>query len=152
MQMYAHKKLALIAKIVLILLCWLSCWVFFPQTLLCGQQLLVSAVKLLMNTVVAVQKTNYTVGCIQSSVATRARKELLFPSHEIPSGALHPALASSEQEGHGPVSPEKGHQDDHRNQTPLLEWKLEKVETVQPWRGKALGKLYCGFLVPEGGL
>lgn len=45
---------------------------------------------------------------------------LLFPSHETPLGALHPALSSSEQEEHRHVSPEEGYQDDHKNQTPLL--------------------------------
>ncbi|KAF4799325.1 hypothetical protein TURU_055814 [Turdus rufiventris] len=39
-----------------------------------------------MNTVVAAQKTNRTIDCIQSSMATRARKGdsvPLFPSHEL---------------------------------------------------------------------
>ncbi|PKU27736.1 rna-directed dna polymerase from mobile element jockey-like [Limosa lapponica baueri] len=53
----------------------------------------------------AAQKANPILGCIPSSVASRA---LLLRSGETPPGALCPALESSAQEGHGPVgmSPE----------------------------------------------
>jgi len=46
----------------------------------------------------------------------------LLHSSETPPGVLHPALGSHAQEGHGAVgvSPEEGHHNDQRDETPLL--------------------------------
>ena len=73
----------------------------------------------------AAQKANCILGCIQSSVASRAREGILpflLCFSETPPGVLHPALEPSAQERHGPVGvgPEEGHKDDPRAGTPLL--------------------------------
>jgi len=60
--------------------------------------------------VLAVQKANRILGCIPSSMASRAREGILpLCSCESPPGVLRPALEPSAQETHGPVGvgPEK---------------------------------------------
>ena len=71
----------------------------------------------------AAQKANRILGCIKSSVASRAREGILpLRSGETQPGALRPPLGSSVQEGHGPVGdgPEEGHKNDQRDGAPLL--------------------------------
>lgn len=54
-------------------------------------------------------------------------------------GVLHPALGSSEHEGHGCVeaAPGKGHRNGKRNETPDLG---RQAETVHPREEKVLGR------------
>jgi len=54
--------------------------------------------------VLSAQKTNRTLGCITSSVASRSREViLLLRSDETPPAVLCPALEPPAQEGHGAV-------------------------------------------------
>jgi len=73
----------------------------------------------------AAQKANCILGCIQSSVASRAREGILpflLCFSETPPGVLHPALEPSAQERHGAVGagPEEGNTNDQRAGIPLL--------------------------------
>jgi len=52
----------------------------------------------------AAQQTNHTLGCIPSSMGSRAREGILsLCSAETPLGVLHPALEPSAQDRPGPV-------------------------------------------------
>ena len=68
------------------------------------------------------QKANCIPGCIQSSIASRAR-EMILPlcSGEASPGVLYLDVESSVQERHGPVGarPEEGHKNDSRDATPM---------------------------------
>jgi len=67
--------------------------------------------------VLAAQAANHILGCIPSSMAYRAREGILpLCSGKTPPGVLPPALETSEQGRHGPVS----HKNDLRAGTPLL--------------------------------
>ena len=103
----------------------------------------------------AAQKANNILGCIKSSMDSRAREEILpLCSGETPPGVLHPALESSEQNTHGPVGagPEECHKNDQRAGMPFLGGKAERVGAVQPGEEKALGTPYSSLSVPEGAL
>lgn len=71
--------------------------------------------------VLASQKLNCIVGCIQSSMASGSREGILLLYSTLvlysPSGVLHPAQWSPAQERHGPATagPEKGHEGDQRD-------------------------------------
>ena len=73
----------------------------------------------------AAQKANHALGCINRSVASRSKEEILSPlfsSGETPPGVLRPTLEPPTQEGHGAVgaAPEEGYKDDPRAGAPLL--------------------------------
>ncbi|KAK4827389.1 hypothetical protein QYF61_017794 [Mycteria americana] len=71
----------------------------------------------------------------------------LLHSGETSPGVLRPAPESSAQEGHGAVeaSPEKGHENDLRAGTPLLQGQAERVGVVQPGEEKAVGRPYSSL-------
>lgn len=66
---------------------------------------------------------------------------MILYSGETPPGTLQPALGSPVQEGHRPVaaSPEEAHQDDQRDEAPLLMRKAERTGIVQLGKKKASG-------------
>jgi len=104
--------------------------------------------------VLAAQKANWILGCIKSSMDSRAREEILpLCSGETPPGVLHPALESSEQNTHGPVGagPEECHKNDQRAGMPFLGGKAERVGAVQPGEEKAPVRPCSSLPVPEGG-
>jgi len=75
--------------------------------------------------VLAAQKGNRILGCIRSSVGSRAREgiqSLCSPLVRPHLGVLRPALEPSAQERHGPVGagPEEGHKNGQRAGAPLL--------------------------------
>jgi len=77
----------------------------------------------------------------------------IFPSRsESESADLN--LWSLAQESYGPVGvgPEEGHKNDHKDGTPLLCGKDERVGVVQPGQEKAPGRPFSSLPVPEGGL
>ena len=63
------------------------------------------------------QKTNWILGCIKRSVASRSR-EVILPlcSCETPPGVLHPLVGPQKQEGYKTVGvgPKEGHKDDQK--------------------------------------
>ncbi|KAJ7399938.1 rna-directed dna polymerase from mobile element jockey-like [Pitangus sulphuratus] len=103
----------------------------------------------------AAQKSDYILGCIKRSVASRSR-EVIFPlcSCETPPGVLHLALESSEHEKHRPVRAglEEDHKDDQRAGAPLLQRQAERARAFQPGEEKALERPSYGLPVPEGSL
>ena len=73
----------------------------------------------------AAQKANRILGCIQSSVASRAREVILPPllcADEASPGVVCPDVESSVQEIQGSVGvhPEEDHKNGARDGTPLL--------------------------------
>jgi len=71
----------------------------------------------------AAQKANHALGCISSSVGSRASAVTLpLCSALTPPGVLHPALEPSAQDRPGPVGSRTrgGHSNDPRVGTPLL--------------------------------
>ena len=80
--------------------------------------------------VLAAQRANHILGCIQSSVASRVR-EGICPSAlccETSPGALRPDGECSVQERHGAVGerPEEGHRNEPRDGTPPCEDRLRE--------------------------
>lgn len=95
------------------------------------------------------QKTKCVLGCMQSSVGSRVREEILPLC--TPQMRLHleqcPVLGFPAQRGHGPfgVSPES-HGDGQRAEPPLLWRKAWKSWGCSAW------KPHCNPPLPRGGL
>jgi len=85
------------------------------------------------------QKATRILGCIKSSVGSRAREGILPLDSFLLRPHLEscvPALKPPTQEGAGP---EEGHEDDPRAGAPLLRGQAEGAGAVQPGEKKAPG-------------